>query len=148
MESGHININKHKAVWFDVECDPPTATSQQKGAMRCGKGIRFYTKPHVAQAKADLTKLLWNHGPGEPLDGALCLRLTYRFPMRKSETKARRALGFLHHDKRPDLDNLAKLTIDVMAGLKWFNDDAQISRLELSKCWSITPGIRGEINVI
>ena len=133
---------------FDVQCDPPTATSQQKGAMRCGNGIRFFTKPHVAKAKADLTRLLWECGPGEPLEGALLLRLKFKFPMRKSETKARRALEHLPHDKRPDLDNLAKLTIDVMAGLNWFRDDAQISRLELSKSWSISPGISGKINVI
>jgi Holliday junction resolvase RusA-like endonuclease len=68
--------------------------------------------------------------------------------MRKSETKARRALGHFPHDKRPDLDNLAKLTIDVMAGLKWFKDDAQIARLELEKEWSSAPGILGEIHVI
>lgn len=133
---------------FDVKCNPPTATSQQKGAMRCGNGIRFFTKPHVAQAKADLTQLFAWKGPSEPLEGALRLRLDFRFPMRKSETKARRALGIIMHDKRPDLDNLAKLTIDVMAGLFWFKDDAQISRLELSKCWSISPGISGKINVI
>ena len=133
---------------FDVQCDPPTATSQQKGAMRCGKGVRFYTKPHVALAKADLAQLFAGKGPSEPLKGALRLRLDFRFPMRKSETKARRALGCIMHDKRPDLDNLAKLTIDVLAGLNWFDDDAQISRLELSKCWSITPGISGKLNVI
>ena len=68
--------------------------------------------------------------------------------MRKSETKAQRALGHISHDKRPDLDNLAKLAIDVMAGLKWFKDDAQIARLELEKEWSNKPGILGEINVI
>lgn len=133
---------------FDVECNPPTATSQQKGAMRCGNGIRFFTKPHVAQAKADLAAMFQPYGPSEPFKGALRLRLDFRFPMRKSETKARRALGVIMHDKRPDLDNLAKLTIDVMAGLFWFKDDAQISRLELSKCWSISPGISGEIYVI
>ena len=135
-------------IAFDVQCDPPTATSQQKGAVRCGNGIRFFTKPHVAQAKADLTAMFRPYRPSDPLKGALRLRLDFRFPIRKTETKARRALGVIMHDKRPDLDNLAKLTIDVMAGLKWFNDDAQISRLELSKCWSITPGISGKINVI
>tara|TARA_Y100000310_G_scaffold283472_1_gene305465 strand:+ start:3615 stop:4049 length:435 start_codon:yes stop_codon:yes gene_type:complete len=135
-------------VKFDVFCNPPTATSQQKGAMRCGNGIRFFTKPHVAQAKADLTRLLWPFGPGEPLVGALLLRLKFKFPFRKSETKARRTRGHIPHDKRPDLDNLAKLTIDVMAGLKWFKDDAQIARLELEKEWSNKPGILGEIHVI
>ena len=131
---------------FDVQCNPPTATSQQKGAMRCGQGIRFFTKPHVAQAKADLSAWFAPYSPTDPLQGALRLRLDFRFPMRKSETKARRALGCIPHDKRPDLDNLAKLTIDVMAGLKWFNDDAQIVRLELSKSWSVMPGISGEID--
>jgi Holliday junction resolvase RusA-like endonuclease len=116
--------------------------------MRCGNGIRFFTKPHVAKAKADLSAMFQPFGPSEPLKGALRLRLDFRFPMRKSETKARRALGVIMHDKRPDLDNLAKLTIDVMAGLNWFRDDAQISRLELSKSWSISPGISGKINVI
>jgi len=135
-------------VKFDVFCNPPTATCQQKGAMRCGNGIRFFTKPHVAQAKADLTRLLWPFGPGEPLVGALLLRLKFKFPFRKSETKARRTRGHIPHDKRPDLDNLAKLAIDVMAGLKWFKDDAQIARLELEKEWSNKPGILGEINVI
>jgi Holliday junction resolvase RusA-like endonuclease len=66
--------------------------------------------------------------------------------MRKSETKKRRALGCIPHDKRPDLDNLAKLTIDCMTRLGWFCDDAQIARLELEKEWSTAPGILGELD--
>ena len=58
-------------VKFDVFCNPPTATSQQKGAMRCGNGIRFYTKPHVRRAQADLTALLGVYTPEKPLEGAL-----------------------------------------------------------------------------
>ena len=133
-------------IKFDVNCNPPTATSQQKGAFRCGNGIRFFTKPHVKQAQNDLAEYLRPFSPEEQLGGALLLRLKFKFPMRKSETKARRALVYLPHDKRPDLDNLAKLTIDVMAKLNWFKDDAQIARMELEKQWSVFPGILGEIN--
>ena len=133
-------------IKFDVNCNPPTATSQQKGAFRCGNGIRFFTKPHVKQAQNDLAEYLRPFSPEEQLGGALLLRLKFKFPMRKSETKARRALGHLPHNKRPDLDNLAKLTVDVMAKLNWFKDDAQIARMELEKEWSIVPGILGEIN--
>ena len=133
-------------IKFDVFCNPPTATSQQKGAFRCGGGIRFFTKPHVKQAQIDLAEYLRPFSPEERLEGALFLSLKFKFPMRKSETKARRALGHFPHDKRPDVDNLAKLTVDVMASLGWFKDDAQIARMILENEWSNVPGIIGDIN--
>ena len=37
--------------------------------------------------------------------------------------------------KRPDLDNLAKGTLDVFQKAGYFQDDSQIVRLELSKAW-------------
>ncbi len=133
-------------VNFDVHCNPPTATSQQKGAFRCGNGIRFFTKPHVKQAQKDLAEYLRPFSPENRLEGALCLQLKFKFPMRKSETKARRALESIPHIKRPDVDNLAKLTVDVMASLGWFKDDAQISKMILEKEWTNEPGIIGKIN--
>lgn len=127
---------------FSIPCDPPKATSQQKGAVRIGAGIRFYKKQPVVKAEKSLFALLQPHVPDVPFAGPLSLAVLWSFPWRKSETRKRRALGAVPCDVRPDLSNIVKLLEDTMTTLRFWNDDSQIAQLSLTKEWGDWAGIK------
>jgi Holliday junction resolvase RusA-like endonuclease len=58
-------------------------------------------------------------------------------PLSMGKTERSRLLG-TGHAKRPDLDNLAKFTLDAANGVLW-RDDAQIESLNLRKYWGYEP---------
>ena len=90
--------------------------------------------------------LFKKEAPAEPLSGPLKCCISFRFPYRKSESKAQRELGDIPHDKRPDLDNLAKLYCDCLSKAGIIKDDGQIAELVLKKSWVEFPSV--QISVI
>lgn len=64
-------------------------------------------------------------------------------PTSLSNRKQMALLG-MPHEKKPDLDNLAKLYLDCGSGILW-NDDAEISKLTLEKSYGDQP--RTEIHI-
>jgi len=128
-------------ILFTIPCVPPKVTAQQKGACRTPMGIRFFKKKPVAQAENSLLALLQPHAPAAPLAGPLRLTVDWRMPWRKSETKRNRAAGARWCDVRPDLSNMIKLLEDCMTTLRFWNDDAQVCDVRLSKRWADKPGI-------
>lgn len=127
---------------FVIPCDPPRASSQQKGAFKTPAGIRFFKKQPVVKAEKSLLALLQPHVPPAPLQGPLMLSVEWCIPWRKSETKKRRALGVIPCDVRPDLDNIIKLLGDTMTTLRFWEDDSQIADLRLKKQWGDWAGIK------
>lgn len=117
--------------------EPDTATAQQKGVRvkksRTGKFYaQFYTKPEVKKTIDKLTYQLLPYKPDEPLTGPIMVKIIWYFG-RGSYPK--RYVGTFKETK-PDLDNLAKNTLDILNKLKfWDSDDAQVSALILSKYW-------------
>lgn len=126
-----------------IPCVPPTATSQQKGAFAMpGGGIRFFKKKNVQRAENTWFALLQPHRPERPFEGPLTLVLSLYYPWRKSELKrVRSAYRIAPIATRPDVENIAKATIDVMTTLGFWHDDGQISSLCLHKAYSDEPGI-------
>jgi Holliday junction resolvase RusA-like endonuclease len=135
-------------ITFFIPCNPPTVTSQQKGAFATGKGIRFFKKARVKQAENNLFALLQPHVPAQPVAGPLVLSVKWCFPWRKSESKKRRALGAVPCDVRPDLSNIIKLLEDTMTTLRFWEDDSQVADLRLSKWWGDEAGITISIEAI
>ena len=127
-----------------IPCIPPKGNAQQKGAfVRPGKGIRFFKKKAVVEAERTWHALLYPHRPAVPFEGpvSLCLHLTY--PWRKGEKKRNIAKwARMPIETRPDVENVAKGLIDVMATLLFFRDDSQIASLSLSKHYGDTPGLK------
>ena len=116
---------------FVIKGNPSTRTAQQKGARVCGGHIVFYEKPEVRKANEELYWKIYPHAPEEPYDGKLCVRLMWLFDkatMTKAENRT-------FKNTAPDLDNMAKGTLDIFQKAGFFKDDAQISKLELSKAW-------------
>lgn len=87
-------------------------------------------------------------------DGNLSVRIECRMPFPKtsfngfSGKKADicKELNTLKpHNKKPDLDNIAKTYLDALTGIAW-KDDSQISKLVLVKKWSFREEVLIEID--
>lgn len=115
---------------------PPTTTAQQKKINTKTKTI--YANQSVLDAKNKYRAHLAKYVPKEPLVGALSLLVVWGFPAGKHKN------GDLCMNK-PDLDNACKLLQDVMQELGFFKDDKDIVQLNLSKIWTVHPGVMIEI---
>jgi crossover junction endodeoxyribonuclease RusA len=125
---------------FLIECNPPTATAQEKKvALVHGRPV-FYEPAKLKTAKKELTLLLTEHKPEEPLTGPLFLSVTWLFPKGKAHRHGEWRVT------RPDTDNLEKMLKDCMTHCGFWKDDAQVVREHVEKRWSEDPvGIEIEI---
>lgn len=131
-----------QSLSFFIPCHLPTATAQMKKVAMIGGRPRFYKPAKVRAAENTLWAILQPHAPPEPFQGPLTLVLTMGFPWRKGEKKGRiKAFASYPLETRPDLDNLFKAIADVMTGLRYWNDDSQLSSLCLHKHYTDTPGL-------
>jgi Holliday junction resolvase RusA-like endonuclease len=129
-------------VEIRLDCIPPTATAQQKGAFVCGGRVRFYVKKKVRQSENFLAALLSMHVPDVPFSGPVSLTARWEFPWRKSERRGTVKAGVpIPHTSRPDLDNLEKNLLDVLTRLNFWTDDSLVVEKFTSKCWGPKPGI-------
>lgn len=134
-----------KELSFKLDCIPPKATHQ--GSMTIMKrrdGTQFVGKMQSSKGKKtqdDLLSLLAPHRPHKPIGSPVVVSVEWAYPFRKSEPKKNRFDG-LPCVTRPDCDNLAKLLLDCMTRLAFWNDDSQVYRLFFEKCYRHEPGIR------
>jgi crossover junction endodeoxyribonuclease RusA len=135
-------------IKFRIDCNPPKATSQQKGVMVIAGKPRFFKRKHVKQAENDITALLMPHRPKTPLVGPVRLLVVWAYPWRKSEPKRNRERGYMPCDTRPDCSNIVKGLEDCMTRLGFWGDDSQVADLRFVKQWSDHPGIYVEIEEI
>ena len=131
-----------ETVAFRLDCIPPTATAQQKGAFVCGGRVRFFTKKKVRESENFLAALCSMHKPDVPFSGPVAVTVRWTFPWRKSERKRVVAAGVpVPHTSRPDLDNLEKNLLDVLTRLNFWTDDSLVAEKATSKFWGPNPGI-------
>ena len=131
---------------FRLDCVPPTATAQQKGAFVCGGRVRFFTKRKVRESGDFLAALCLMHRPDVPFSVPVSLTARWTFPFRKSERRSVVKAGTdVPHTSRPDLDNLEKGLLDVMTRLNFWTDDSLVAEKSTSKWWGPRPGIDIEI---
>lgn len=132
---------------FRIDCVPPTATAQQKGAFVCGGRVRFFTKRKVRESENFLAALLSAHRPDVPFSAPVSLTARWTFPFRKSERRSVVKAGLdVPHTSRPDLDNLEKNLLDVLTRLNFWTDDSLVAEKSTSKSWGPRPGIEIEIS--
>lgn len=119
---------------FFLECDPPTATAQER-KVNTQRGYPVYYDPSsVKYAKQLLTLLLRQHKPREPFRTPVELTVYWRFRAKSHKPREWR-------DTKPDTDNLQKLLKDVMTKVGYWKDDALVVREIIEKSWEKTPGI-------
>lgn len=110
---------------------------------RCGNFIKTYTPTKTKDEEKIIATMIRQEWTFEPVETPLSVSIEFYMPIPKSFSKKRKneiELGQNEYDKRPDLDNLAKLVLDAMNGLV-FKDDALIHKLNLVKCYSSKPRI-------
>ena len=135
-----------EGIVLRLDCVPPTATAQQKGAFVCGGRVRFYTKAKVRQSENFLAALCSMHAPDAPFAVPVAVKVRWTFPWRKSERRGIVAAGVpVPHTSRPDLDNLEKNLLDVLTRLNFWTDDSLVAEKSTSKFWGPKPGIDVEI---
>ena len=124
---------------FFLECIPTTTTAQGKRQNK-KTGAFFKDKAHES-AMSVMVGLLTPYRPAKPFSGPVSMSVAFVYPHLKSASKNARE-GMQYRTTKPDLDNLVKGLIDVMANLHFFEDgDAQVCDLRLSKMRGDTPGI-------
>lgn len=103
-----------------------TITATPKSASRpriFRNGGRSYSKSHTEYERLLQTELR-QYSPQQPLEGCVAVHMVFVFPQLKTKTAAY---------PKSDLDNLAKLPLDVMTKLSFWHDDSQVTQLSLSK---------------
>lgn len=116
---------------FVIKGSPSTRTAQQRGARVINGHILFYEKPEVRKTNEELYWKLYPYAPDEPYSGKLCVRILWAFDKKSLSKTENRTFNCT----RPDLDNLAKGTLDVMAKAGLIAEDAEIAKLDLTKVW-------------
>lgn len=131
-------------------CVPPKTTAQQhKRIFRTKAGRMFLGTDSKGRAtESELASIFLSKQPPAsfPRDLPVVLEIEFRYPYRKSEKKSVVKEGApIPHTSKPDLDNLCKGTADVLTRCGFWNDDAQIFDIRLTKLYAAVPGIRLKI---
>ena len=128
-------------VWFTVPGEP-------RGWARARTaGKRFFTDTKTASEKQAVAAWALEAG-ARVMEGPVSVCLTAYLRIPQSVSKKRRAdmlSGIERPTKKPDGDNLAKLTMDALNGVCW-RDDVQVVDLTVRKFWSDEPRLVVEIS--
>lgn len=100
---------------------------------KAGRFMRSYQPAKVVRNSEALTLLALQHKPPAPMRGALRVDVTYEFPWRAGDSQKKRRNGPAWKDTKPDLDNLTKQVLDVLQSAGFYQNDAQIAVLKVSK---------------
>ena len=125
----------------EVECflpmrRPPTVTAPNgKRADRSGGRTVVHDSDALADARALVTALMASHTPDAPLEGPLGVELIWSYPLRGGHVQGE------PYALKPDVDNTAKLVLDVMEGLGWFEDDKRICDERVVQVWGDPGGL-------
>jgi len=119
---------------------------------RIGAGVRTYSPRDTVRYQQEFIVLAAAFAPTRPLEGPLSVRLLFGLPIPRSRAAWWREAamsGAVHPCGRPDIDNLAKAVLDALNDSgRWWRDDAQVTTLTVTKCYSETPGTEVTIDVI
>lgn len=109
-----------------------------------GGKVRTYSPESTVKAE-NWARACWMEQLGHTLlDGALDVLVEVYMEVPQSWAKGRRARALANLDRPTngfDVDNLAKLYLDGLNGVAWF-DDKQISDLTVTKRFAEAPGVR------
>lgn len=113
----------------------PTVTHQEKQVHVVNGKPVFYEPDDLKVARAKLQAHLGQHVPDKRFVGPVRLTTWWCFPVIGKHKNGE------YKTSKPDTDNLVKLLKDVMTGLNYWNDDAQVASEVIEKYWADIPGI-------
>lgn len=117
-------------IKFIIPGDPPRVTAQQKRMVVKNGQPRFYPSDAMKAAQNFYLNGAWPFKPPRPITGAVSLFITFAF-----STKDKK-LWHKPKTTRPDCSNMVKILEDILTGVGFWNDDAQISHLVITKEWA------------
>ncbi len=130
---------------FEIDIRMPDVTDQQKGIDF--RRRRVYTKSKVLAARDFLRWNLKPYAPEVPILGALRLVVKCYYAYNKTEKKDIVKNRIIYpRSTRPDWDNIGKGLCDILADLKFFENDAQIYSGTIEKYWAPFDKIEIEIS--
>jgi Holliday junction resolvase RusA-like endonuclease len=132
--------NQEKIEFWEAFDLPKTTRQSSLRIFKSKEGKSFIGKDKKANKLDNLLNIYCSkYKPQTPLKGALICSITFTYQYRKGEPLRNRICP-IPMDKRPDVDNLAKATIDWLSK-GFMMDDAQIVDLHLKKYWSTESSI-------
>lgn len=135
-----------RPIEFSVRCNPPTANHQNKKIVTIrGKSGKTFSKladdAELVKARRSWTALFAPHQPRVPMPGPVALTLDFTWPWRKGDAESTRQKGRLRKTSAPDLTNVAKTVEDVLAMLRFIENDAEVAELRVRKFHGSKPGL-------
>ena len=127
---------------FLLPCIPPTSMSQSKQISTRGARPVLHDSKNLMASKQTLLALMSVNRPHRPLTGPIKVKVTYTWPWLKGHGVKVKAKGRIVKTTKPDADNLAKLTIDCMAMMNFFANDAAVWKVTSEKYHGDSPGVR------
>ena len=125
----------NKTEFFMPMKKVPTVTHQEKQVHVVNGKPVLYEPAELKAARAKLQAYLGQHVPEERFLGPVRLTTWWCFPVTGKHKNGE------YKTSKPDTDNLVKLLKDVMTGLRYWNDDAQVASEVIEKYWADLPGI-------
>jgi Holliday junction resolvase RusA-like endonuclease len=115
----------------------PKAQPRVKAFSRGGKAGVF--TPKTADSWRKTVEIALKRHAEKNLSGAMMVELNFYFARPKSHFRTGKYSHIMKDDapkfhmKKPDVDNLAKLPLDVLTKMKYFSDDSQVVNLCVTK---------------
>ena len=118
---------------------PPAGQPRPRFRVQSGHACAYPSPKQQKLEKAILEQLM-DQMPAQQIDGCIKVDLTALFPIPKAVAKKDRPLldGKLKVTK-PDIDNVAKLILDVFTKAGLWKDDNRVAVLNVQKRWIDDP---------
>lgn len=135
---------------FEMDVEPKTVQTGKR-VMRIGDKLRFYSDAKKVAYENLVATVSRAYRPPKPLTGPLHVRMVFVCSRPLRRCRKSDPSGELYIATRPDLDNMAKGTIDGLSKARFWKDDSQIAKLQLEKIFHHkggAPCIRVWINTL
>ena len=120
---------------FFMPMHVPTMTHQEKQVHVVKGRPVFYEPQELKAVREKLRAHLGRHVPDVGFSGPVRLTTWWCFAVKGTHHNGE------YRTSKPDTDNLVKMLKDVMTGLHFWSDDAQVASEVIEKYWADIPGI-------
>ena len=133
-------------ITFFVEGDPVGQPRARAFAMRSKKAgktlVRMYDAGTADGWRRRVSLAVKQYLPKVPHAGPMAIRLEFYFGRPKSHYGKRglRPAAPSMHTQKPDADNLAKAVLDELTRARLWNDDTQVTDMQVTKAWDARGG--------
>jgi Holliday junction resolvase RusA-like endonuclease len=132
-------IKDNDFIYFEVPGEP--FAKQRPRAARKGRYVTIYTPRETKEYESKVVSYYNRTYRGKELKGNLEATIEAIFSVPKTAKKSEiedMQDGITPHNKKPDVDNVAKVCLDALNGVA-FEDDSSISSLMINKRFGKNP---------